>query len=85
MTQVIVLESQKLGFEKHPGVYTRELYHSLSDKQQQFVSQYAWRGDHNWHTGETELCIRKKQFSSEEWSRILFLFPHARLRRGPIR
>jgi len=89
MTKVIVLHSADLrgtGFPDGSALTRqREIVHSLTEKQTEFVKQYAWRADFNWHSGETELSIRKKQFSTEEWTRILFLFPNAQLRRGPTK
>lgn len=89
MTQVITLISRDLGGtvsqRTQAGGRSRDAFQSLTDRQQQFVKQYAWRAEHNWYTGETELTIRKKQFSSREWTEILFLFPHAQLRKGAIR
>jgi len=89
MTKVIVLYSADLrgtGFPDGSDLNRqKDIVKRLTEKQTEFVKQYAWRTDFNWHTGETELSIRKKQFSTEEWTRILFLFPHARLRVGPTK
>lgn len=90
MTQVIVLHNKTLAdsmpYVERAKISDQQLiWHSLSERQQQFVREYTWRAEFNWHSGKTELSIRKSQFSTEEWTQILFLFPLARSRRGPIR
>lgn len=90
MTQIIVLYSED---QTKTGAYSDvsdlqiqpKIIRCLNEPQKAFVKQHNWRTDFNWFTGETELSIRKRQFSSEEWCRILFLFPNARLRKGPLR
>ena len=89
MTKVIVLHSADLrgtGFPDGSALNRqKDIVKSLTERQMLFVKQYTWRAEFNWHTGETELSIRKRDFSTQEWTRILFLFPHARLRKGPVR
>lgn len=88
MTQVIVLYRYSKNFSNSSPFEERasenDVFRCLSNLQQQFVQGYTWRTELNWYTGETELSIRKSQFSTEEWTQILFLFPEARLRQGPI-
>lgn len=90
MTQVIVLYSVDLteigAYSDRSGLQIQpKIIHCLNEPQFDFVRQHTWRAEFNWYTGETELSIRKRQFSSEDWSRILFLFPYAHLRKGPLR
>jgi len=89
MTKVIVLHSADLKGTRFPVGSAvnrqKDIVKSLTERQMLFVKQYTWRTEFNWHTGETELSIRKRNFSTEEWTRILFLFPYARLRKGPVR
>lgn len=89
MTEVIVLYRYSKNFSNsspfEETANANDVFHCLSDLQQQFVRRYTWRTELNWQTGEIELSIRKSQFSTEEWTRILFLFPLARLRQGPVK
>lgn len=90
MTKTIVLFTKDLSevdrlSDKTDLSKQRIILNLLNDRQQEFVKQYTWRTEFNWFTGETELSIRKKQFSTREWTQILFLFPHAQARKGPLR
>lgn len=86
MTQVIVLHSVDLtvkGFSFSRYRADTQIMHSLSQRQTQFVRAHTWRTEYNWRTGESELTIRKSQFSTKDWTTILFLFPCAHLRGVP--
>jgi len=56
-----------------------ELIKTLNPKQLNFLKQYTYRFDYNWRTQCTELRIRKTDFTEQELTRILFLFPQAQL------
>jgi hypothetical protein len=89
MARVITLHSLDLthtGVTYPPSVrLTGVLWRSLSHSQAQFVREHVWRVDTNRYTGKTELSIRAADFTERDWCRILFLFPHARLGKGPSR
>jgi hypothetical protein len=89
MTQVIVLYSKNLSdsplfVERANATEQKKIWHCLSERQQQFVRAHTWRTELNWRTGESELIIRKSQFSTKDWTTILFLFPCAHLRGVPL-
>lgn len=86
MTQVIVLHSVNLTVNGNASTGPRadtQIMRSLSQSQTQFVRAHTWRTELNWRTGESELIIRKSQFSTKDWTTILFLFPCAHLRGVP--
>lgn len=52
----------------------------LTPAQLKFIKEFVYRFDHNWNTGELDLNIRLREFSEEDFAKMLFLFPHARAR-----
>lgn len=81
----MVLTRKKINSEPGDLRAQKQILNSLSERQMEWLRQHTYRTDFNWHTGYTELSIRKSSFSAREYTEMLFLFPQAQARSCSIR